>query len=277
MDYFKPTILGTAEEPLSLTGHIESLLYIIGCWQYLFKSAELKELVKKLRNIMTLWVAKPTLVHLEAIRFYELQSALRLFPAGGRVLELGSGTGWQAKTLDDLNYEVEALDLPSSKYKGDRVWQVNEYDGHNLPFDDNYFDVVYSSNVLEHIPHVEIFQKEIQRVLKPHGRAIHLLPSSSWRLLTNITYPLKFWMFADVHGEFARHASTEIFYFSRHWWRRLFIKAGWKIEKICGAKVLYSGTQLMDARISIRNRLRLSYCFGSACYIYVLKQDHKSG
>ena len=38
------------------------------------------------------------------------------------------------------------------------------YNGRDLPFDDATFDVVYSSNTLEHIAHVRDFQAEIQRV-----------------------------------------------------------------------------------------------------------------
>lgn len=40
-----------------------------------------------------------------------------------------------------------------------------------LDFDDNTFDIVYASNLLHHIPNPKIALKEMQRVLKPGGKA----------------------------------------------------------------------------------------------------------
>ena len=101
----------------------------------------------------------------------------------GRLLEIGAGTGWQALALVKRGYEVSAVDLPASKYAGDRVFPVIDYDGHTLPFKDGAFGMVYSSNLLEHIPHLEAFQQEIHRVLRPDGCVVHVLPSSSLALL----------------------------------------------------------------------------------------------
>ncbi len=44
-------------------------------------------------------------------------------------------------------------------------------------FPDNYFDLIFSSSVLEHIerPIIPAFMQGCYRVLKPHGRAIHLV------------------------------------------------------------------------------------------------------
>ena len=50
-----------------------------------------------------------------------------------------------------------------------------DYDGKKIPFEDNTFNVIYSSNALEHIPHTFEFQKEILRALKPDGYAFHIL------------------------------------------------------------------------------------------------------
>jgi predicted SAM-dependent methyltransferase len=49
------------------------------------------------------------------------------------------------------------------------IKKVNIMNG--LPFPDNSFDVVYNSQVLEHIPkeNAEVFMKECYRVLKPNG------------------------------------------------------------------------------------------------------------
>jgi hypothetical protein len=41
---------------------------------------------------------------------------------------------------------------------------------------------------MEHIPHVESFQSEIHRVLKPGGVVVHLMPTAAWRWWTFLGY-----------------------------------------------------------------------------------------
>lgn len=109
------------------------------------------------------------------------------------ILEIGAGTGWQAKKLAENGYTVKAIEIEDSVYSENRVWPIIDYDGKHIPFGDNYFDTVFSSNVLEHIPHLESFQSEMKRVLKQNGIALHIVPSGSWRFWTNIAhYPFIF-------------------------------------------------------------------------------------
>jgi ubiquinone/menaquinone biosynthesis C-methylase UbiE len=137
------------------------------------------------------------LSYLETLRLSELESVLTEIksekPNGGIILEIGAGTGCQAKKLAEKGYHVEAIDIADSDYSIHRVWSITNYDGKHIPFSDNHFDMVFSSNVLELILHVVEFQTEIKRVLKPDGIVIHVLPSVSWRLWTNLAhYPFVF-------------------------------------------------------------------------------------
>jgi ubiquinone/menaquinone biosynthesis C-methylase UbiE len=111
------------------------------------------------------------------------------FPRGS-VLEIGAGSGWQAKYLADRGYDVRAIDIAGSVYSASREFAVQEYDGKHIPFPNESFDIVFSSNVLEHIAWIEEFQREIQRVLKPGGVSVHLVPSSCWRLWTTVFHPV---------------------------------------------------------------------------------------
>lgn len=231
----------------------------------------LKKLLKKIHSIGTFWVAKRTLEHLEAIRTHELALVIDLFPPRGSVLEIGGGTGWQSKALSERGYDVQAIDLPDSTYCEHRVWPIKEYDGRIIPYDDRTFDIVYSSNVLEHVPHVREFQKEIHRVLKPKGCVVHVLPSSSWRLWTNVTTLLKTWRMPTIHGEHARNAFTEMYYFSRRRWSRLFRESGWVIALQAPNRLFYTGESMMDSRLSVRFRRKLSFVLGSSCNVFVLK------
>jgi SAM-dependent methyltransferase len=188
------------------------------------------------------------------------------------LLEIGAGAGWQAQSLKNRGYDVTAIDLPSSRYLKDRVWPITEYDGRHIPFKDNAFDIVFSSNVLEHIPHVYEFQKEIQRVVKPEGRVVHVVPSSSWRFWTNIAHLLKCWTIPNRHGEHAGDALMETYYFGTRWWMRLFRATGWEIVCQDSNGLFYTGHSVMDSRLGIGVRCRLSRILGSSCEIFVLRK-----
>jgi SAM-dependent methyltransferase len=250
-----------------------------------------------------------TAAHLANIRLYELDRVSSYLRKGYKVLEIGAGAGWQAKKLSERGVRVTAIDITSSFYKPDQVWPVIEYDGEHIPFPDNYFDIVFSSNVLEHIPHVRVFQAELQRVLKRDGVAIHILPSTAWRGASNIAHYAwvacgafrHFWKRsapsqseapADVEGDAsnkkarfirtliapARHGEfgntiTEMYYFSSFRWKRLFRDTGWRVEECSPNRLFYTGYSVLDAKMSIRARHFLSYIFGSACHIFVLKKE----
>jgi len=170
-------------------------------------------------------------------------------------------------------FDVSAIDLPTSNFVGQRIWNVQDYDGHTIPFPENTFDVVFSSNTLEHIPHVRAFQDEIRRVLKPDGVAIHVLPSVSWRFWTNLTHPLRYWTPPLAHGEHASNALSELFAFRRSTWLRLFSETGWHQHTHVKSWLFYTGCCVADRYLAIPTRERLSKYLGSACNIFVLMKE----
>ncbi len=228
-------------------------------------------LLRKIRSAGTWYVATETLRHLESIRQYELNIVAGLLPNSGRVLEIGAGTGWQAQALAGRGYDVSAIDLPTSNLRDHRVWPVLDYDGVHVPFEDHVFDVVYSSNVLEHIPHLIAFQLELHRLIKPGGLAIHVVPSGSWRFWTNLTHLVKCWSPPKAHGEHAGNALTEMYYFSRPYWARVFRETGWEEVAYCSNQLFYTGHAVMDTRWSMNTRHRLSRLTGGSCHVFVLK------
>jgi 2-polyprenyl-3-methyl-5-hydroxy-6-metoxy-1,4-benzoquinol methylase len=235
------------------------------------KIYDLKKIFKRIRSFGTFYIAEQTSQFLQAIRLHELNVIINMLPSKGRLLEIGAGTGWQSQAFEKLGYNVSAIDLQSSNYFETRIWPVTDYDGRKIPFDDNTFSIVFSSNALEHIPHIYEFQDEIHRVLKPDGCVIHILPSSSWRLWSIITHLFKFWTFPNVHGEHATNAFSEIYYFSRIWWTKLFRSTGWVIVAQSSNKLFYTGSSIVDSNLSIRMRSKLSRVLGGSCNIFFLK------
>jgi SAM-dependent methyltransferase len=214
--------------------------------------------------------------YLHALRRYELGVATGLVPfQGKRVLEIGAGDGFLASLLSEIA-TVEAIDV----YRHPRaVHPVQLYDGRALSFSDGTFDIVFSSNVLEHIPDLPRLLDEMARVLKPDGIGVHIVPTSTWRVATSISHypaiPLFLlnrnrlassgeaaprgsrlrWLLGRVlvsgrHGE-KGNALTEIWRFSEAGWRRSL--AGWDISWHPSG-LFYSGHAIFGSRISLDRR-----------------------
>lgn len=97
-----------------------------------------------------------------------------------RILDLGCGTGAamiDMKRLWGDRVEVAGLDvvkiqveMASQRFRDEQVDVfIEHYDGVNIPSDDNYFDVVYTSDVLGHVEDVDAWLKDIARVTRPGG------------------------------------------------------------------------------------------------------------
>lgn len=247
--------------------------------------------------------------HMHARRLFELRACLpileqvRVRPSM-RVLEIGAGTGFQAKVMAEAGFEVSAVEIASSPYRSERVFPVADYDGIHLPFEDGTFDAIFSSNVLEHVPHIEQFLCETKRVLAPKGICIHVLPTSAWRLWSMLShYPwilkrvamlatnrtvespngprrpsvpksASSWiqtLFPVRHGEHG-NALTEIFHFGAAAWRRRFRNGGFAELGTQPTGLFYTNAALFGSSISMVTRQRLARALGSACRIYVLRK-----
>jgi len=124
---------------------------------------------------------------LDQIREQELASVRALIGAGQRVLEIGGGSGFQARKLAEWGCDVASVDI-AGRPNIARWFPVQDYDGKRLPFPDQSFDIVFSSNVLEHIPHLSLALEEMARVLKSGGKCVHLMPSATWRFWTSLKH-----------------------------------------------------------------------------------------
>jgi SAM-dependent methyltransferase len=105
---------------------------------------------------------------------------------GGRILEIGCAQGIHSALLSRFGtVEASELETPGSFLGADDSVQrvrsgvfgalgqgeinFSHNDGTHLPFDDGSFDVVFHNSVIEHVPDIVAFNKEVLRVLKPGG------------------------------------------------------------------------------------------------------------
>ncbi len=120
-----------------------------------------------------------------------------------RILDVGCGNGLLLSTLlielpkryPELKIEFYGLDVDDSSvqekdyfkktllllYQKDSSveWQKNLklIQSESLwPFDDNFFDIIYSNQVLEHVFNQALFFKEINRTMQKDGYSFHLFP-----------------------------------------------------------------------------------------------------
>lgn len=95
---------------------------------------------------------------------------------GKKVLDAGAGTGRLTLRLKKAGAEVTALDVSPEmlallKQKNPEI-KTMEGDMEAMPFEDETFDMVFSSLVLVHLKEITPFLDECYRVLKDGGRLI---------------------------------------------------------------------------------------------------------
>ena len=244
---------------------------------------------------------------LHVIREFEYKKIIARFTLGARILEIGGGTGYQAKRLTEDGYVVDSIDIPNSNYADQMQFPVQSYDGRNIPFPDESFDVVFSSNVLEHVLDLPYLQAEMKRVLKPRGHCVHLMPTGAWRFWTNVAYytellqrlfglaprlipkglskhalsdfisvlrlmagTAKHYAIVPRHGE-TGNALSEIVTFSSRHWKRHFTNQIFTIDEATPAGLFYTGHMVLGTRLSLSARQTLAKWLGSACVIYVVR------
>lgn len=102
---------------------------------------------------------------------------------GERVLDLACGTGELLRRVaeDTPEARLTGVDLAPgmvararqklSSVSGTRIDQA---DAHDLPFEDNAFDVIVCANTFHYFTHPKAVLEEVHRVLRPSGRFVVL-------------------------------------------------------------------------------------------------------
>ncbi|MES1207578.1 MAG: class I SAM-dependent methyltransferase [Pseudomonadota bacterium] len=244
---------------------------------------------------------------LRQVRAVEIELIVAHLPAGARVLEIGAGTGQQAIALRERGFEVEAIEVPDSNYSEHQLFPITPYDGRNIPFPDASFDVVFSSNVLEHVRDLGALESEIKRVMRPDAICVHVMPTHAWRFwhtlaafpagvqeaialaraprppaaptklalrplvtLVKMVGQLLHPFIQGRHGERGLIFS-ELWLFHPAAWRRHFRKHGFEIISDEPVGIFHTGHFVFGARWSFERRARLAKRLGSASHLFKLR------
>lgn len=238
---------------------------------------------------------------LKSYREAELGEALAKIRGRCSILELGGDSGFQASLLVAQGHAVVSLDLPPEPgdTRRSQYHPVQSYDGLSLPFPDHAFDLVFTSNTLEHATSLRPLLGETFRVLKPGGQAIHILPTVSWRFWASLGYvPFQLgralkrlalrlthgrpetllpegWrgLFLEKpHGAFPS-VCQEFLTYRTAWWKRQFEVAGFEVVSTCPTGLFYTPYFWLP-RLPLRIRHGLSRLLGSSCRIYFLQRPN---
>ncbi|MDP2188253.1 MAG: class I SAM-dependent methyltransferase [Sphingobacteriaceae bacterium] len=113
--------------------------------------------------------------------FYIIRKALftniqKLAPhlGGGRLLDFGCGAKPYRSLFEVTEYLGLDMENPGHPHLTEEVDVF--YDGKTIPFENNSFDAVLSSEVLEHVFEPESTLREINRVLKPGAMGLFTVP-----------------------------------------------------------------------------------------------------
>jgi SAM-dependent methyltransferase len=122
----------------------------------------------------------PSISSNRLVRF-EIERVAGKLPAGGSLLDVGSGHGYVPRYFHKLGFKVISVDFPGTGGRDALKALIDQgIEGHYLqvgveplPLPDNSLDVVFVGNVIEHLPNSpRSFMADLKRVLKPGGHLV---------------------------------------------------------------------------------------------------------
>ena len=135
-----------------------------------------------------------------------------------KVLDAGCGDGFFAEKIKNmLQTEVFGVDISQGAIdaaiaKGITAKRVNLES--NLPFDNEYFDLIYCGEVIEHVINPDKMLKEFNRILKKEGVLVLSTPNlACWynRFLLLLGYQPVFAEVSTIHKNLGRMIISRFF------------------------------------------------------------------
>lgn len=92
----------------------------------------------------------------------------------GTTLDIGCGSKPYKNLFNTENYIGMDIEVSGHNHTDSPIDVF--YDGHTIPFENNYFDSIVCFEVLEHVFNPDDFLMEAYRVMKPGGSAVFTVP-----------------------------------------------------------------------------------------------------
>ena len=138
------------------------------------------------------------------------------------ILDVGTGTGSNLRMLRELGFShvtgidqsPEAVRFCAQKgFPNVRIGDVCD-----LPFEDDRFDFILATDIIEHIDDDGKAMQELRRVLRPAGRLLLTVPAFNalWGLQDDVSHHRRRYRLPELvaKSNFAGFAAREAFYFN---------------------------------------------------------------
>jgi 2-polyprenyl-3-methyl-5-hydroxy-6-metoxy-1,4-benzoquinol methylase len=180
-------------------------------------------------------------------------------------LELGAGDGTQSLVISrhcdhlictEVDNESFATLVGTGKQNALPNVEYQMCDAQDLSrYETRSFDLIFSSNVLEHVPDLGRCLLECSRVLADNGLMFHTMPSRWWKAFKLLLAPFKPTI-PRVHGVSRNHVS-EFHAFGRTAWISKFETNGFRVGDVIGLPFYVGYGNSFISVIKTGNRLRL--------------------
>lgn len=170
---------------------------------------------------------------------------LKIAQKADKILEVGAGDGRMIRVLKGRGVQAEfyAVDISPAVKKAPAKSQIA--DARDLPYPDNFFDLVYSLGVIEHFPETQRALQEQARVVKKGGYVLATTPHFGPQALMRW---LRFWQ----KGDYKKGSYEEIKGRNLTLWRmrRYFRQAGLEVVGCQGMGVILGGPPWVNKFLS---------------------------
>src|SRR5262249_27825375 len=141
----------------------------VRAWGYLPQDGDL------LKDWFVRWVGHP-----HPYGRVRAENVLALIEPGKKTLDVGCGEGGFSRELALRGLDVTGVDVDADAIataeRNKKLLNVQYHthvgDAAKLPFPDQSFEQVISTDVIEHVPDPVVVMREIRRVLKPGGNFV---------------------------------------------------------------------------------------------------------
>lgn len=144
-----------------------------------YSAEEIKIVIDKLKKLV--FSKKKNRISL-AVDMAHLEDAKKILDIGSEVGALCGAIADRyprAEAIYGLECNLDTLEIAKEFLEGGPVKFFHHNCG-TLPFDDQSFDRIFALEVLEHIRNIDIFLKEVFRVLQPNGLFVISVPNAMW-------------------------------------------------------------------------------------------------
>jgi SAM-dependent methyltransferase len=214
-----------------------------------------------------------------------LHDSYKLIRSDGKVLDIGCLGFHQVKIAHELgcnalvHYGVDYVE-PDEPLPIGFTFKMVDLNKEEIPFEDDFFDLVIARHVIEHVSNPIVFFGECVRVCKPGGIIYFEAPSERSLFLPGMPF--------DHHKFFSTSFYDDPTHYSRPWSPQSFFR----LSKYFSCDPVRTGyitslrhrilfpLAILYARITRNGQMFESYCwlaFGWASYIIVRKNENQKG